>query len=113
VLASLVHLAACDAVAGGLFPSAPAFPDSTPRGPEESCTKACASRAAQCSQEDCSRGCNSVIDRLVEKEGGNVIACVANAGPRCDDRIWAGCATRVGPHADGGPPAPPPPEAPF
>ena len=28
--------------------------------------------------------------------------------PACDDRAWARCATRIGAHADGGPPAPPP-----
>ncbi|HXN34409.1 MAG TPA: hypothetical protein VN894_21250 [Polyangiaceae bacterium] len=50
-----------------------------------------------------------VLDRLAEKEGGSVLACVAKATPSCDDRAWAACAARVGTHAGGGPPAPPPP----
>jgi hypothetical protein len=83
--------------------------ESPPRGPEETCAKACASRAAQCSSHECARGCNLVLDRLVEHEGDRVVACVARAKAPCDDRRWAYCATRVGPHADGGPPAPPPP----
>ena len=86
-----------------------------PRGPEETCAKACEVRDVQCTSEECWRGCNLVLDRLAEHEGDRVIACVASAtndashAPRCDDRLWARCAVRVGPHADGGPPAPPPP----
>jgi hypothetical protein len=52
-----------------------------------------------------------VLDRLAENEGGRVLACVARAQQRakaCGDRQWSFCATRIGPHADGGPPAPPP-----
>jgi hypothetical protein len=52
-----------------------------------------------------------VLDRLAEKEGRNVLACVAKARPACDDRAWAACAARIGEHADGGPPAPPPPSS--
>ena len=84
-----------------------------PRGPEQVCADACASRAERCSRAECSRGCNLVLDRLVEHEGGHVIACVARGRGACDDRAWARCATRVGPHADGGPPAPPPPSDVF
>jgi hypothetical protein len=51
-----------------------------------------------------------VIDRLVERQGEPVLACVAASTGACDDRTWARCAARVGPHADGGPP--PPAEAP-
>jgi hypothetical protein len=47
-----------------------------------------------------------VLDRLIEREGDKVVACLANATPRCDERTWAACAARVGPHVDGGPPAP-------
>jgi len=39
-----------------------------------------------------------------------VLACAAGShasGAACDDRAWARCAALVGPHADGGPPAPP------
>jgi hypothetical protein len=49
-----------------------------------------------------------ILDRIVEREGEAVIACVAK-GPRvCTDVVWADCASRVGVHADGGPPAPTP-----
>jgi hypothetical protein len=93
--------------------------ESPPRGPEETCTKACAGRAKQCSAHECARGCNLVLDRLAEHVGETVVRCVGGAagsvdrwgpGPTgCDDRRWARCAALVGPHADGGPPPPPPP----
>jgi hypothetical protein len=38
-----------------------------------------------------------------------VIACVATRDRHCSDVVWAECAALVGPHADGGPPGPPPP----
>lgn len=81
-----------------------------PRGPETACAASCASRAPECGPDRCRRGCNLVLDRLVEREGDGVVACVARTGGACDDRTWARCAARVGPHADGGPPAPPPPK---
>jgi len=81
-----------------------------PPGPEAACTSACETRAKQCGERQCARGCNFVIDRLLENEGDHVLACVSSAGAACDDRTWARCATRIGPHADGGPPAPPPPK---
>jgi hypothetical protein len=83
--------------------------ESPPRGPEETCAKACEVHATHCSRHQCARGCNLVLDRLTEHEGERVLGCVARAKDRCDDRTWAACATRVGPHADGGPPAPAPP----
>lgn len=95
-LAAVVALAACNS-------------NSPPRGPEETCARACEARANKCSPHECWRGCNLVLDRLAEHEGDPVIACVAAANPPCTDRTWARCATRVGPHADGGPPAPAPP----
>jgi len=85
---------------------------SPPSGFEAACARACATRATQCSETQCARGCNLILDRLAEHEGGHVLACVAasvSTGASCDDRAWAHCATRVGPHADGGPPPPPPP----
>jgi hypothetical protein len=83
--------------------------DAPPRGPEETCAKACSARGNHhCSRSLCARGCNLVIDRLAEHEGETVLACVASA-TACDDRTWAHCAARVGVHADGGPPPPPPP----
>ncbi len=82
---------------------------SSPRGPEETCAKACATRARACTSGECARGCNLVLDRLVEREGEAVIACLAAAPAPCDDRAFGRCAARIGPHADGGPPAPAPP----
>jgi hypothetical protein len=84
-----------------------------PRGPEEVCAKSCEGRADKCSSDECRRGCNLILDRLTEGQGDTVIACVAKnngpAGAVCNDWTWAHCATRVGAHADGGPPAPAPP----
>ena len=87
--------------------------ESPPRGPEATCVKACAARAGACTASECARGCNLVLDRLVEREGDNVIGCMAHRRPPCDDRAWAHCAARIGPHADGGPPPPPPPPDDF
>lgn len=81
---------------------------SPPAGVEATCERACEANVKQCSREQCGRGCNLVLDRLTEHQGGKVLACVAAGPPACDDRAWAHCATRIGPHADGGPPAPPP-----
>jgi hypothetical protein len=100
-------LASCDPIAAAIAPSAAAFPDSEPEGPLTACEAACAARVSSCGARDCRRGCSIVIDRWVEREGNHVLGCVAAAKPRCDDRTWAACAARVGPHADGGPPAPP------
>ncbi len=83
--------------------------ESPPRGPEQTCAKACEARAKRCSSHECARGCNLVLDRLAEHEGDHVLACVAGGKGACDDHAWARCAARIGPHADGGPPAPPPP----
>jgi hypothetical protein len=83
--------------------------ETPPRGPEDTCAKACETLVENCSASQCARGCNLVLDRLVEHEGGRVLACVSKAGTASDDRAWARCATRIGPHADGGPPAPLPP----
>jgi hypothetical protein len=83
--------------------------EAPPQGLEATCAKACEVHAQQCSSHQCGRGCNLVLDRLAQDEGNHVIDCVARAGRACDDHAWAACATRIGPHADGGPPAPPPP----
>jgi hypothetical protein len=80
-----------------------------PRTPEETCRAACADHAARCSRDECATGCNLSLDRLAEHEGDHVLACVA-AAKACDVQTWARCATLIGPHADGGPPAPPPPD---
>jgi hypothetical protein len=87
--------------------------ESPPHGLEETCAKSCVVRVSQCDSHQCSRGCNLVMDRLAENEGDHVLACVAAAKLACDDRTWARCATRIGPHADGGPPAPRPPPSPV
>ena len=78
--------------------------------PVDACVKTCNERASRsCSDSECQRGCEFILDRLVEKEGNNVIACVARTPRRCTDVVWADCAARIGIHADGGPPPPPPP----
>jgi len=77
-------------------------------GPEATCTRACEASASRCSSSQCARGCNLVLDRLAEREGGHVLSCVAASDSSCDDHVWSRCATRIGPHADGGPPPPPP-----
>jgi hypothetical protein len=82
---------------------------SPPTGPEAACLKECAERAPNCGRSQCARGCNLIVDRLAEHEGAAVVTCVARVGGPCDDRAWAHCGARVGVHADGGPPAPPPP----
>lgn len=80
-----------------------------PLTPDELCARACVDRAAQCNAEACGRGCMLALDRLVEREGETVLACVVRE-KTCDDAVWAKCAAHVGAHADGGPPAPPPPK---
>ena len=86
---------------------------SQPQGrAEEGCVAQCKAKASQrCTEDACIRGCRFVLDRLMEHEGPNVVACVAT-GPKaaCTDDVWASCAVHLGIHADGGPPAPPPPE---
>lgn len=78
--------------------------------PLDACRRSCESKAnKQCTDNQCERGCEMILDRLVEREGERVIGCVAASPRRCTDVVWADCAARVGPHADGGPPAPPPP----
>ena len=79
-----------------------------PGYPETGCNVQCKATATHCSEADCERGCRFVLDRLVEHEGPNVVACVSKADPKqgCGDPVWADCAARVGIHADGGPPPP-------
>lgn len=79
--------------------------------PIDACVKSCLARASrQCSIDECSRGCEFILDRILEKESDNVLACVARTPRRCTDVVWADCAAHVGIHADGGPPAPLPPQ---
>jgi hypothetical protein len=78
--------------------------------PVDSCVRSCEARASrQCSSSECERGCEFILDRLVEKEADTVVACVARLPRRCSDVVWADCAAHVGPHVDGGPPGPSPP----
>jgi hypothetical protein len=114
--AGFVLLVACVLV-GALAASCNS--EGPPRGPEAICAKACETRDPACKTEECWRGCNFILDRLAEHEGDPILACVARetasstnagTGKACSDRIWARCAVRVGVHADGGPPAPPPPK---
>jgi hypothetical protein len=92
-----------------LLVSAACNSTSPPSGPEATCAQACEARAPGCKSAECGRGCNLVLDRLAEGEGDRIIACLAKTNHACNDRAWAHCAAWVGVHADGGPPAPPPP----
>ncbi len=78
-------------------------------GPEARCADACAARAHACGEEACARGCRLVLDKLVEREEGLLLACVARATGSCTDQTFAECAARTGPYADGGPAPPRPP----
>ncbi|MEO8878436.1 MAG: hypothetical protein ABI461_22790 [Polyangiaceae bacterium] len=82
-------------------------PGNSPQGkPETVCFDDCMAHASKhCDDAACVRGCRFILDRLVEHEGHNVVACVASAAA-CDDPVWADCAAKIGPHADGGPPEP-------
>lgn len=78
--------------------------------PIDGCVASCEAKASRrCTAALCERGCEMILDRIVERESERVIACVANGTRRCTDVVWADCAARVGPHADGGPPGPMPP----
>src|SRR5688572_29172079 len=78
--------------------------------PLDTCRRSCGKRAKrQCSEAQCERGCEMILDRLIEREGETVIGCVARSPRICTDVVWADCAAQVGLHADGGPPGPPPP----
>lgn len=80
--------------------------------PEERCADACEQHVKdRCSSRECARGCAFILDRIVEREDGNVLACLARGRGACDDEAWAGCAAAIGPHIDGGPPAPERPRA--
>jgi hypothetical protein len=93
--------------AGALWAAAGAcFVHDPPHGVEETCAVACEANASRCTVEECRRGCNMVIDRLVEGEMGAVLACIASSSAKCGDVAWARCGARIGPHSDGGPPAP-------
>ena len=85
-------------------------------GLEARCADACSATAQACSRAECIRGCRFVLDKLVEREGAHVLACVARAGAakrderdKCGDTTFAECAVRTGPYLDGGPPPPRPP----
>ncbi len=73
-----------------------------PAGPELVCVEACKKGMDHCNENGCGRGCNLVLDRLVERERSRVFACV-DAAKSCADSTWAMCATRVGNYVDGGP----------
>ncbi len=82
-----------------------------PNRPVDACVSKCNLRLSRsCSEGECIRGCEFILDRLVENESEPVLACVGRFPRGCGDAAWAECATRVGVHADGGPPAPPPPQ---
>ena len=80
-----------------------------PMKPIETCVKSCSKKATrQCSESGCERGCELILDRILEREGEHVISCVGRQSRGCGDVVWAECASHIGAHADGGPPAPPP-----
>lgn len=103
-----IGLVILGAVAVGLAPvSCRVFEPSNK--PIDACRKACESKLKrQCSEFECERGCEFILDRLAEREGEAVMKCVAAGPRRCTDVVWADCAARVGPHFDGGPPGPAP-----
>lgn len=111
VLAPGLTLGVVLALAAGACASSSSARKSDAARPVGNCIDACNARASKhCSERECTRGCMFILDRLAEKEEKPILACVAAAPGACDDALWALCAARVGPHADGGPPAPPPPE---
>lgn len=78
-----------------------------PNGPNQACQSRCTTLAAErCSQAECVRGCEMILDRTVEHESDRVIACMARSTRGCGDVVWAECAARIGGNADGGPPPP-------
>jgi hypothetical protein len=110
VFALLVPLSACDLLAS--HPSV-VIPDAPTPGPEGRCTDACVAKAHACTAAQCARGCQLVLDKLVEREGARILSCVARAAPgkpsTCNEMTFADCAARTGPNADGGPLPPRPP----
>ena len=80
---------------------------------EQPCIDACHERLQHhghdiCSDAACERGCSIITDRIAEREQERMLTCMAHAN-QCSDTEWARCATRIEAHANGGPPAPPPP----
>jgi hypothetical protein len=72
--------------------------------PEVKCSDKCDAKvASRCSHDECARGCAFILDRIVEREDDNVLACMAG-GKACDDPAWADCASKIGVHATGAPP---------
>ena len=96
----LVALASWLAFTGGFACRSPAPP------PIASCVETCQAKIASCDEHDCRRGCDFILDRLIEHEETTVLACAAKRRGACDDDRWAECASMVGLHADGGPPVP-------
>lgn len=97
-------------VCGGVSLLACAKAMDPPMKPIETCKRSCWAKAGrQCSIEKCERGCEMILDRILEREGEHVISCVGRQSRGCGDVVWAECAAHIGPHADGGPPGPPPP----
>ncbi len=82
-----------------------------PGRPIETCQAACVEQIGKvCNEAECGRGCELILDRIVEREAPGILRCVGRSRRRCSDVAWAECAALVGPHEDGGPPALPPPE---
>ena len=72
--------------------------------PEAKCEAKCSAKvASNCSEKQCSRGCAFILDRIIEREDDNVLACMGKT-KGCDDPQWAECAAAIGVHATGAPP---------
>lgn len=63
---------------------------------EASCVSACRDDVSSCTEATCERGCNFVLDRLVEGYQREILLCVASRSDHaCTDRAWAECAVRA------------------
>jgi hypothetical protein len=84
-----------------------ACPQEPRERPDVVCADACEKKIVGCSEQECTRGCAFVLDRLVEHQQDAVLGCMERS-KTCGDVDWAECAVKIGPHADGGPDVPPP-----
>lgn len=109
---SLRHLSAALLVLAVSFVGAAGCRSLTPpNGPAQVCRARCEQHTKNvCTASECVRGCELSMDRVVENEVHNVIACVSKSTRGCTDTVWAECNALIGPNADGGPP---PPEDPI
>ena len=56
--------------------------------PLDNCHARCVQMAKrECSDDECWRGCELILDRIIERESKSVIACVGNGARRCTNII--------------------------